>query len=147
MKFPQWLTVYGDKDRRGECPTEQTEQINIFSWLEFNHPELSAIAVHPKNEGKRSWGQVHHDKKSGSINTGASDVIIPGSPSFVCEIKRANHTKSQWQKGQREYLENASDCGAFVCVALGLEGFKQAVKDYLTTINAQKGQNNRKETV
>jgi hypothetical protein len=131
MRFPKGLKVFGDPSFRGDCRKEQAEQIDAFAWLRFHHPELAKIAVHPKIEGKRSWGQVHFDKKDGSINKGASDVIVPANPAFVCEIKRKDHTKSRWQKGQKEYLETATDYGAFACVALGAEGFKQAVNEYL----------------
>lgn len=131
MRFPKWLTVYGDQSYRGPCAKEDTEQIDSISWLTYNHPTLAAIAVHVKNEGKRSWGQVHYDKLTGSLNKGASDIIIPAMVPFVCEIKRADHTKSNWQKGQLEYLEACRDMGAFVCVALGFDGFRDAVEIYL----------------
>ena len=120
-----------------------TEQINAFSWLRFNHPELAVIAIHPKNEGKRTWGQVHYDKISGSLSTGAPDLIIPANPPFLCELKREDHTKSKWQEGQLEFLTNASKQGAFVCVALGANGLKKAVGDYLA---AQQQEENQNET-
>lgn len=123
---------------RGKCKKEQAEQIDVFAWLRFHHPALAAIAVHPKIEGKRTYGQAHFDKKDGSINKGASDIIIPCSPPFVCELKRADHTKSKWQEGQIDYLLGCEKLGAFVCVALGLEGFKQAIEEYLkATTNAE----------
>lgn len=131
MRFPKSIKVYGDKSYRGKCSVEQTEQIDSFSWLKFNHPDLALLAVHPKIEGKRTWGQVNFDKKDGSLNKGASDIIIPGAPAFVCEIKRMDHTKSNWKSGQQEYLIAAQKQGAFACVALGFNGFKLAIVDYL----------------
>ena len=62
---------------------------------------------------------------------GAADVIIPASPAFVCEIKRRDHTKSQWQDGQQEYLNAAQKAGAFVCVALGADAAWEAFDDWL----------------
>ncbi len=131
MRFPEWLKVYGDTDFRGKCPPEWNEQVDGFAWMQYHHPELSALAVHPKNEGKRTWGQAARDKKDGSINKGASDCIIPGLVGFACEIKRADHTKSKWQEGQLDYLKACHDQGGFACVALGAEGFKLAITDYL----------------
>lgn len=131
MRFPGWIKVYGDKSYRGECRDEESEQIDCFNWMMFNHPDLHRIAIHPKNEGKKSWGQIRFDKLTGSINTGASDIIIPASPPFVCELKRVDHTKSRWQPKQLDYLETCKNEGAFVCVALGFEGFKLAIADYL----------------
>lgn len=132
MRFPTWLPVYGDKKYRGKCLKEETEQINFFSWLHLNHPDLHRLAIHPKVESKRGWVMAEIDKKTGAMNKGASDVVIPGCPSFVCEIKRRDHTQSQWQKGQRDYLFSAHCAGSFVCVALGAEGAKLAINDYLT---------------
>jgi len=127
MKFPKWLKVYGDIDFRGKCPPESAEQITFFRQLP---PELKAIAIHPRNEGKRSYHQTAKQKAEG-MNVGASDIIIPAAPSFVCELKRRDHTKSAWQKGQIEYLENCQKNGCFVCVALGYEAALQAVDDWI----------------
>ncbi len=131
IKFPDWLPVYGDQSYRGDCNSETVDQINFFSWLAFNYPEYRAIAIHPKNEGARSWGNVDIDKKTGSLNTGASDVIIPCG--FIMEIKRANHMKSNWKKGQKEYLLAAKNMGCFVCVGLGFEGAKAGFLAWLKT--------------
>ena len=65
------------------------------------------------------------------MTPGASDIIIPASVSFVCELKRKDHTQSKWQDGQIEYLEAANHAGAFVCVALGWEAAWQAFNDWL----------------
>ena len=134
MRFPKWISVFGSQDYRGECPQELAEQITFFQWLRLQHPELHRIAVHPRNEGKRTYHQARMQRLEGSLNTGASDVIIPAGRAFVCEIKRQDHTKSRWQKGQLEYLEAAHNAGAFVCVALGHEAAKEAVECYLKSI-------------
>lgn len=135
--------VFGDINYRGPCPKEDIEQIDFFSWLAFNHPDYAALAIHPKNEGKRTYQQVTRETMLGSINTGASDVIIPAGLGFVCEIKRRDHTKSRWQKGQPEFLTRASKAGAFSCVALGCQGAKEAFLNYLNTIKNRKKQNER----
>lgn len=134
MKFENWLTVYGDKDFRGKCPTETAEQVTFFSQLRKNKPELGSIAVHIRNEGKRNINQVNQQKAEGMVS-GAPDIIIPGSPTFICELKRRDHTQSKWQDGQQEYLESAQNNGAFVCVALGYEAALLAVEAW---INAAK---------
>jgi hypothetical protein len=131
VRFPPEIPVFGDQSYRGECDSETTDQINFFSWLAFNYPEHKEIAIHPKNEGFRSWGTADIDKKMGSLNTGASDVIIPCG--FVMEIKRADHTKSSWKKGQREYLLAAKKMGCFVCVGLGFEGAKLGFLEWVKT--------------
>ena len=52
MKFPPpWLKVYGDPTWRGNCPTETAEQATFFNNLP---PHLKKVALHIKNEGRRS---------------------------------------------------------------------------------------------
>ena len=131
MKFPDWLQVYGDlKYRNKNCPAEQQEQVTFFGWLRAQHPkDYGVLALHVRNEGVRTWGQAAWHKAEG-MATGASDIIIPGAPTFVCEMKRKDHTKSRWQDGQLEYLEAAQIAGAFVCVALGYEAAIEAFKTW-----------------
>lgn len=87
------------------------------------------IAIHPRNEGKRHHVQVAREKAEG-MTPGASDIIIPGAPSFVCELKRKDHTKSRWQAEQEEYLQACRQAGAFVCVALGWEAALEAFNNW-----------------
>lgn len=133
MKIPEWLPVYGDISFRGACPKESAEQITFFSQIRSQWPDsIGVLALHPKNEEKRKgkdFYRLARDKAMG-LSPGASDIVIPGSPAFVCEMKRRDHTKSSWQPGQLEYLEAAHKQGAFVCVALGWEAAMEAVKDW-----------------
>ena len=130
MKFPYWLPVYGDASYRGPCPVEDVEQIKFFGSLRIEWPQYSRIAIHPKIEGKRTPQQVAKERKMGGMNTGASDIIIPGCPALVIEMKRRDHTKSKWQAGQIDYLEASKNAGAMVCVALGAEAAIQAVEEW-----------------
>ena len=121
MKFPPDIAVYGDVKYRGQCASETVEQVTFFNRLRATYPNtLGKIAIHPRNEGKRHHAAVRREKAEG-MTTGASDIIIPGSPAFVCELKRRDHTKSTWQPGQREYLVAAQQHGAFACIALGAD--------------------------
>lgn len=134
MKFPQWLSVYGPLDFRGDCPQESAEQVTFFARLRREYPDsLGLIALHPKNEGARSgkaFNVLSMDKALG-MSPGAADIIIPGSPAFVCEMKRRDHTKSSWQPKQIDYLEAAQTHGAFACVALGVDGAWEALQSWL----------------
>lgn len=127
MKFPPWLKVYGDATYRGPCPSETVEQATFFNQLP---PDLKRIALHIRNEGKRSHAQHSKMKAEGGFVSGASDVVIPGRVTFVCEMKRADHTKSNWQSGQVDYLEACQDAGAWVCVALGWDAAMEAVREW-----------------
>lgn len=128
MKFPTWLKVYGDQKKRGNCPSETAEQITFFNAIRRQYPETwGRIALHPRNEGRRTYAQAQREKSEG-MTDGAPDIVIGD---FFCELKRQDHTKSTWQKGQLEYLEAASDCGMFVCVALGWAAAIDAFEEYL----------------
>ena len=132
MKFPPQIKVYGDLSFRGKCPHESADQITFFNNVRKIHPKIGLIATHIRNEGKRSFSQAARQKAEG-MTKGAPDVIIPGNPSFVCEIKRLDHTKSRWQDGQQEYLIAAQEMGSFVCVALGYEAALEALEEWITT--------------
>jgi len=105
------------------------EQITFFKRVR-KIPLWGAIAVHPRNEGKRHYKQVMREKSEGMIK-GAADIIIPGAPTFVCELKRKDRTQSVWQDGQQDYLVAAQRAGAFVCVALGANAAMEAFEEWL----------------
>lgn len=131
MKFESWLPVYGDQTYRGDCPTETAEQVTLFARIRKRWPDtIGRVAVHVRNEGKRTPGQVWHQKAEG-MTTGAPDVIVPGAPALIVEMKRRDHMKSKWQPGQVEYLKAAHEMGAFVCVALGADAAIEAIECYL----------------
>ena len=116
--------VYGDAMFRGECPTEDMEQVTFFNRLRQAHPDTwGRLALHPRNEQQLRGGQHRAmiRQKAEGMTPGAADIIIPGQRAFVCELKRRDHTKSQWQSGQIEYLTAAANAGAFACVALGAD--------------------------
>jgi hypothetical protein len=131
MKFPPGIPVFGDTSYRGPCPPENSEQVTAIAEIRRRWPATwGKLVLHPANEGARSWGQAAW-AKAGGLTPGASDIIIPAACSFVCEIKRRDHTKSKWQPGQVEYLEAAQAAGCFVCVALGWEAVLDAVNTWI----------------
>ena len=134
MKIPNWLKTYGDTSYRGDCPLEDAELMTFFNELNRLHPHLALVAIHPDNEGLVLGSGHHHhikQKAKGAIKKGAADIVICGNPTFVCEMKRQDHTKSRWQDGQLEFLEYSLKNGAFVCIALGYESALEAVKDWI----------------
>lgn len=132
MKFPDWLPLYGDIDYRNKkCPAESAEQITFFNELRRLYPDsYGLIALHPRNEGKRTQNQVMRQKAEG-MTAGSTDIVIPGCPSFLCELKRQDHTQSHWEDGQLEYMKAAQDAGSFVCVALGYKAAMEAFKEWI----------------
>jgi len=140
MKIPDGLLTYGDmKYRNKKCPPESAEQITFFNELRKLYPDtLGKIAVHIRNEGNKTFNQHKKEKAEGLVK-GASDISIPGCPSFVCELKKRDHTESQWQSGQIEYLEAAKANGAFVCVAFGYLAALEAVSVWIAISTTKNG--------
>jgi len=134
MKFPDGIRIYGDLNFRGDCPKEEVEQASFFNRIRREYPDTwGALALHPRNEGLLIKGQFSSvaKKKAEGMTKGAADIIIPGAPAFVCELKRQDHTKSSWQDGQQAYLSAAINAGAFACVALGAMAAWQALEDWV----------------
>ena len=139
MKFPEGIPVYGDPSFRGKCHAEHVEQASFFSRLRREFPDsYGLIALHPRNEGLLVKGQFQaiHKHRMEGMAKGATDIVIPGTRSFVCELKRLDHTQSKWQDGQIEYLEACHKAGAFSCVALGAAAAWQAFEDWLAMAEA-----------
>jgi hypothetical protein len=130
----EWLYIFGDVDFRGDCPSESGEQISFVNWVRQKTRHGNLI-IHVRNEGLRSYMQTQRHKAEGMC-TGAADIIIPAGITFVCELKRRDHTKSTFQKGQIEFLKAAHDEGAFVCVALGNDGAKEAYDVWNTLLDS-----------
>jgi len=130
LPFP----VYGDTGFRGKCPVESLEQITFFRRVRDAYPDSYGLtALHPRNEGQKTGGQfgaVSRHKAEG-MTPGASDIIIPGRVTFVCEMKRRDRTQSEWQDGQIEYLTAAHNAGAFACVAFGCDAAWGAFQEWL----------------
>ena len=132
MKFHPEIKVFGDTTFRGDCPSESAETVTFFAKLRREYPDsYGKIATHIRNEGLRTFYQATKQKSEG-MTKGASDILIPASPAFACELKRQDHTKSKWQDGQQEYLLEAQKQGAFVCVALGYVGAYEAFNFWIT---------------
>ena len=130
--------VYGNTSFRGKCPTESVEMVTFFNRLRREYPTTwGVLALHPRNEGMKRGGQFAAVQRHAAegMTPGAADIIIPARVAFVCEMKRRDHTKSEWQPSQVEYLTVAHEAGAFVCVALGYEAAWEALEAWIRTTN------------
>ena len=139
MKIPECIKVYGDKSYRDKkCPKEKIEQITFVNRIRDLYPDSYGIAlVHIKNEAQLIRGQflgITTDKAMG-MSKGASDIVIPGDPAFVLELKRRDHTLSEISQEQINYLITCGELGAFVCVALGADAAMEAFDDWLKIKN------------
>lgn len=134
MIIPDWLKTYGDKSFRGECAKEDAELSTFFNILRRDYPELAQRGWHTETEGKKNHAQVTASKMKGEL-AGVSDIVIIGRVPFICELKRLDHTKSVWQKGQLPFLESCHNAGAFVCLALGYKAAIEALEDWIAQTN------------
>jgi len=123
------IPVYGG-EYRGACPVESAEQITVINYIRGICPNV----IHPRNEGKRTYNQTTKQKAEG-LTTGASDIIIPGKPAFVCELKRKDRTKSRVEPEQIDYLAASMELGAFSCIAYGHESALEAFHEWLDLVN------------
>lgn len=114
-----------DSGYRGDCPVESLEQVTTIQYIR----KICPTVVHIRNEGARSHRQAIRHRAEG-MTKGASDIMIPGAPAFVCELKRADKTKSRVTKEQQAYLEQCAADGAFACVAYGHEQAIMAFQDW-----------------
>ena len=122
MNLPPHIPLYGDPSYRGKCPVEAVEQASAVNRIRQLYPDtFGALVFHPRNEQQLRGGQhsamIKH--KAEGLTAGVSDLVIPGAPCLVVEIKRRNPQLSKISPEQIAYLETAQRMGAFVAVALG----------------------------
>lgn len=133
------IPLYGNqKFRDKKCPRETVEQCTFVNAIRSQYPgSYGLILIHPENEKKLINGQFSAVSKSRAMgmSPGASDIIIPGNPSFVCEIKRADKTLSDLSLEQLAYLYATKEAGAYACIALGHEAAMNAFNDWLQLVN------------
>lgn len=119
------IPIYGTT-LPGKVPTESAEMATFFNQLP---PHLKSISVHVRNEGKRSVTQAAKQRAEGGWVKGAADIIIPGNPCLVIEMKSRSKT-SRVSKEQKAYLEACQANGAMACVAYGWEAAMEAVREW-----------------
>lgn len=135
MIFPDGVPVYGDKSFRDKkCPKEDAELITFFNQLRRRSPALAAVALHIKNEGQRTGEQAIRERAKGALKTGATDIVITASRSFICELKRKDHTLSRLEGAQKQQLLAGMEVGAFACIALGWEAAFEALEAFIDTL-------------
>ena len=128
MKIPDSIPIYGTKDKSCKI-SEAYHMVTFFNSLRINFAEsYGAIAVHIRNESQRTAQQAIRHKIEGMV-AGCSDIIIPGNPSFVCEMKSRSPT-AKVSDEQIKYLLAAQNNGSFVCIALGHEAAWQAFNEW-----------------
>lgn len=123
-----------DSGYLGPCNKEDTDQQAFIAWIRYHCPWVNVFHVTNESGTSSSAGFIEKRKRMG-VTKGVSDNIIltPGhDKSFAAmELKRRDRTKSKWQEGQREFLNQVVDDGGFASVSFGLECIKNSAKLYL----------------
>ena len=129
MKTPTWLPKFGDLPKSTSNPAEDYVLSSLISRIRNDYPSTyGLVAFHVKNESKRTTGQIRADKAKG-LTKGVSDLIVIGNPTLCMEIKKNNSCR--FEDGQLEFLQQAQKQGAFVCLAIGYQGSKDAFEHWL----------------
>ena len=122
------IKTYGQQIT-GKQPSEANEMTTFFNQLKKRYPEIHALALHVRNEGKRDHKDTNIMKMQGGFIKGAPDIVIAGSPTFLCEMK-SKAKSSRTSKEQDAFLERAYRAGCFCCVAYGWEAAIEAVEEW-----------------
>lgn len=122
-----------DSGYRGECNSEETEQMTYGLWMDYHFPDVIWFHV-PNETGTKSGAQFVIKRKKMGVKSGVSDVIILSNGAAhscaVMELKKEDRTKSQVSKCQRKFLEVAHKEGKFAAIAYGAEQLKKATLFY-----------------
>lgn len=123
--------TYGQQ-QAGEHPSEAAEMSTFFNQLRKLYPQYYAIALHIRNENDGDHNKVSKQKIQGGFVKGASDIVIPCNPPFVCEMKSISK-KSRISNEQVAFLNAAVDVGAFACLTYGwkatMQAFEECIKE------------------
>jgi hypothetical protein len=135
--IPDCIPIYGNLDYRGAiCLHEDAEQKQFFATVRALYPKTwGRIATHIENESGGSSAIRTMRSKAVGLTPGACDIIIPGNPTFCCEMKRRNPQKSHTNQSQINYLLAAQAAGAFVCYALGADAALEAFNVWREALN------------
>lgn len=123
------IRIY-DSGYRGECPSEDVEQINSMGWLEKNFPDRWKMIFHYPAEAKAKPQYMAIRRKLG-VKAGIADIIDFGEIRGAFELKRRDKTKSKVSKDQLEFLESVDASGGFAAIVYGYSQFLLAYSDYL----------------
>ena len=121
--------TYG-KQEKGVHPSEAAEMSTFFNQLRKHYPQYAAIALHIRNEHDGDHNKTSKSKLQGGFIKGASDIVIIGNPTFVCEMKAINKG-SRLSKEQIDFLNSSAENGAFACVAYGWQATMQAFREWI----------------
>lgn len=120
-------------NQRNAMRSEDTEQINVVSWAEWNektYPELKWLYHVPNQSGTRAKAESIKLKQMG-VKSGVSDLCLPYPKGTYCglyiEMKFAD---GKHQKSQKEFLSDMAAAGHYVATCYTTEDAVNVLKEY-----------------
>ncbi len=117
-------------------PTEDEEQIWLFSWAELNmgrFPELK-LMHHIPNGGKRSKSEASRFRAMG-VKAGVSDIFLPvsrgGYHGLYIELKAKDGRPT---KEQKDFIAAVEQEGYLAVVAYGGEEAAKIIEGYMKEV-------------
>lgn len=121
--------------------SEDTEQINVVSWANWNvnrYPELKWLH-HVPNGGSRNKQEAVKLKQMG-VKAGVSDLCLPYPKGIYCglyiEMKFGDNRQ---QVSQKEFLKDMAEAGHFVATCYSAEEAVKVIEEYCKLMNHKMG--------
>lgn len=121
--------------------SEDTEQINVVSWANWNvnrYPELKWLH-HVPNGGSRNKQEAVKLKQMG-VKAGVSDLCLPYPKGLYCglyiEMKFGDNRQ---QETQKEFLVDMAAAGHFVATCYSAEEAVKVIEKYCKLMNHKMG--------
>ena len=129
------------KENEHEICNEDTEQINVVSWANWNmnrYPELKWLH-HVPNGGSRNKQEAVKLKQMG-VKAGVSDLCLPYPKGLYCglyiEMKFGDNRQ---QETQKEFLADMAAAGHFVATCYSAEEAVKVIEEYCKLMNHKMG--------
>lgn len=113
--------------------SEDTEQINVVSWSQWNmkrYPELKWL-FHVPNGGSRNKQEAVKFKQMG-VKSGVSDLCLPYPKGIYCGLFiEMKYGDGRQQPTQKEFLKDMTEAGHFVATCYSAEEAIKVIEEYL----------------
>lgn len=130
------IRIY-DSGYRGECNSEDGDQMSCMEWIKHHHPNRWPLVFHCPNEltvDKKKRGYALHldRRKRKGVKPGIPDTLDLNGPIVgAFELKKKDKNQTSVTKSQRDVLAAVSASGGFAAICYGYEQFVIAYSDYL----------------
>ncbi len=110
-------------------PEKKYVQDPLVKWFKAQYPSIEIILM--KNEAKRTWGQVHYDKKSG-LCAGALDLYImcPNKKYYGFWIE-CKWGKNKLTPAQERFIVKAIEAGCDTAVVYDIDTGIKVITKYM----------------